>query len=90
MALKIRMSRAGTKHRPFYKIVVADSRKARDGSFVERIGSYNPMLGKDHKDRVVMDVERVKHWLSMGAQPSETAANLLKKVGIDPTPGKKS
>ncbi len=59
MALKIRMSRAGTKHRPFFKIVVADSRKPRDGSFVERVGSYNPMLEKGHKDRVILNVERL-------------------------------
>jgi len=86
MALKIRMSRAGTKHRPFYKIVVADSRKARDGAFVERIGSYNPMLAKGHKDRVVMDVERVKHWLSKGATPSDRIAILLHQAGLGPKP----
>lgn len=86
MALKIRMSRAGTKHRPFYKIVVADSRKARDGAFVERIGSYNPMLGKDHKDRIVMDVERVKHWLARGATPSDRIAIFLHQAGLGPKP----
>ena len=74
MALKIRMSRAGTKHRPFFKIVIADSRKARDGAFVERVGSYNPLLPKEHKDRVILNVERIKHWLSHGATPSDRIA----------------
>ena len=86
MALKIRMSRAGTKHRPFYKIVIADSRKARDGAFVERVGSYNPMLEKGHKDRVLMDVERVKYWLSKGAVPSDRIAIFLHQAGLGPKP----
>lgn len=86
MALKIRMSRAGTRHRPFYKIVVADSRKARDGSFVERVGSYNPLLEKGHKDRVVLNVERVKYWLSKGAQPSDRIAIFLHQAELGPKP----
>jgi len=86
MALKIRMSRAGTKHRPFFKIVIADSRKARDGAFVERVGSYNPLLEKDNKDRVILNVERIKHWLSKGATPSDRIAIFLHQAGLGPKP----
>ena len=86
MALKIRMSRAGTKHRPFFKIVIADSRKARDGAFVERVGSYNPMLQKDNKDRVILNVERVQYWLSKGATPSDRIAIFLHQAGLGPKP----
>jgi len=86
MALKIRMSRAGTKHRPFFKIVVADSRKPRDGSFVERVGSYNPMLEKGHKDRVILNVERIKYWLSKGATPSDRIAIFLHHAELGPKP----
>jgi small subunit ribosomal protein S16 len=86
MALKIRMSRAGTKKRPFFKIVVADSRKARDGAFIERIGSYNPMLERGNKDRVVFDVERMKHWLSKGALPSDRVAHFLYEANLGPKP----
>lgn len=86
MALKIRMSRAGTKHRPYYKIVIADSRKARDGAFVERVGSYNPMLQKDNKDRVILNVERVQYWLSKGATPSDRIAIFLHQAGLGPKP----
>lgn len=86
MALKIRMSRAGTKHRPFYKIVVADSRKPRDGAFIERLGSYNPMLQKDDKNRVVLDVERIKYWISKGALPSDRIAIFLHHAGLGPKP----
>jgi small subunit ribosomal protein S16 len=86
MALKIRMSRAGTKHRPFFKIVIADSRKARDGAFVERVGSYNPLLQKDHKDRVILNVERITYWLSKGATPSDRIAIFLHQAGLGPKP----
>lgn len=86
MALKIRMSRAGTKHRPFFKIVIADSRKARDGAFVERVGSYNPLLQKDHKDRVILNVERINYWLSKGATPSDRIAIFLHQAGLGPKP----
>ncbi len=86
MALKIRLARAGAKKRPFYKIVVADSRSPRDGRFIERIGSYNPMLPKDHADRVVIVEERVKHWLSVGAKPSERVAYFLFKRNLGPKP----
>ena len=77
MALKIRLSRGGAKKRPYYRIVVADSRKPRDGRFIERIGTYNPMLEKDSPDRVVIDIERAKHWLSHGATPSDRVARFL-------------
>ena len=85
MALRIRMARGGTKKRPFYRIVVADSRSPRDGRFIERIGSYNPMLPKDHPDRVMFDLDRAKHWMTLGATPSERIARFLGKAGvIDP------
>jgi len=80
--LKIRMSRGGTKKRPFYKIVIADARSPRDGRFIERIGHYNPMLAKDHVDRVKLDLDRVKHWLSHGAQPSDRVERFLAEVGL--------
>jgi small subunit ribosomal protein S16 len=86
MAIKIRMSRAGTKKRPFYRIVVADSRSPRDGSFIERIGSYNPMLEKGHKDRVVFNQERMKYWLGQGATPSERVAIFLHQADMGPKP----
>lgn len=84
MALKIRMARGGAKKRPFYRIVVAESTSPRDGRFVERIGHYNPLLAADHQDRVVIDLERAKHWLSQGAKPSERVALFLAKVGVLP------
>ena len=68
MAVRIRLSRGGSKKRPFYRIVAADQRAPRDGRFIERLGSYNPMLPKDHADRLVVDAEKVKSWLSKGAQ----------------------
>ena len=69
MALRIRISRAGTKKRPYYRIVVADSRYPRDGRFIEKIGTYNPLLPKDHESRVTVDEERARHWLGHGATP---------------------
>jgi small subunit ribosomal protein S16 len=86
MALKIRMSRAGARNRPFFKIVVADSRSPRDGSFIERLGSYNPMLDKGHKDRVVLDAERIQHWMKVGAKPSDRVARFLHEAGHGPKP----
>ena len=71
MAVAIRLARGGAKKRPYYKIVVTDSRNSRDGKFIERIGSYNPLLPKDSGERVKLDTERAKHWLSVGAQPSD-------------------
>ena len=81
MSLKIRLSRGGAKKRPFYKIVLADSRSPRDGKFLERLGTYNPMLPQDHAERLVMKEERIKHWLSMGAQPTDRVARFLAQAG---------
>lgn len=80
--LKIRMSRGGTKKRPFYKIVVADARAPRDGRFIERLGHYNPLLPKDNPERVKIDLDRVKHWLGHGAQPSDRIGRFLAEVGL--------
>ena len=82
MATTIRLSRGGSKKRPYYKIVVADSRSPRDGRFIERIGSYNPLLGKDNPDRVKLDAERAKHWVSVGAQPTDRVARFLDAAGV--------
>ena len=82
MATSIRLSRGGSKKRPYYKIVVADSRSPRDGRFIERIGSYNPLLAKDNPERIKLDAERAAHWLSVGAQPSDRVAGFLDAAGI--------
>jgi len=77
MALKIRLSRGGAKKRPFYRIVVADSRSPRDGRFIERLGTYNPMVAKDSENRITLKEERIKYWLSQGAKPSDRVARFL-------------
>lgn len=82
MATSIRLSRGGSKKRPYYKIVVADSRAPRDGRFIERIGSYNPLLGKDNPERIKLDAERAKHWVSVGAQPTDRVARFLDAAGV--------
>lgn len=82
MALKIRLARGGSKKRPFYRVVVAEATSPRDGKFVERIGSYNPLLAKDHKDRIVIDAERAKHWLSVGAQATDRVVHFLAALGL--------
>jgi small subunit ribosomal protein S16 len=82
MAVAIRLARGGAKKRPYYKIVVADARNARDGKFIERIGSYNPLLAKDNPERVKIDADRAKHWLSVGAQPSDRVLRFLDAAGI--------
>jgi small subunit ribosomal protein S16 len=82
MAVAIRLSRGGSKKRPYYKIVVADARSPRDGAFIERIGSYNPLLAKDDANRVVLDTERAKHWLGVGAQPTDRVARFLDVAGV--------
>ena len=82
MSVVIRLARAGTKKRPVYHIVVADSRYPRDGRFIEKLGTYNPMLPKDSQERVNLDLERVKHWLSKGAQPSDRVLRFLDAAGI--------
>jgi small subunit ribosomal protein S16 len=82
MSLKIRLARGGAKKRPFYSIVVADSRSPRDGRFIERLGTYNPMLDRSHADRVTLKPERIQHWLSVGALPPERVARFLGDAGL--------
>src|SRR5919112_5815526 len=82
MAVAIRLSRGGSKKRPYYRIVVADSRNARDGRFIEKLGTYNPLLAKDSPERVKLDGERISHWLSVGAQPSDRVLRFLDAAGI--------
>lgn len=100
MAMKIRLARGGSKKRPFYRIVAADSRMPRDGRFIEKLGTYNPLLPKDSEERVKMNVERVQYWLGEGAQPTDRIARMLEAAGIKEkaernnpnkgTPGKKA
>ena len=82
MSLRIRLARGGAKKRPVYRIVVADSRSPRDGRFIERVGTYNPILARDHPDRVVISEDRVRHWLGHGALPSGRVAKFLGQAGI--------
>ena len=90
MALRIRLARGGAKKRPFYRIVVADSRSPRDGRFIEKIGTYDPMVAKDHPDRIRLDAERAKHWISMGATPSDRVTRFLAAAEVVAgTPGAK-
>ncbi|HEY9163398.1 MAG TPA: 30S ribosomal protein S16 [Magnetovibrio sp.] len=86
MSLRIRLSRGGAKKRPYYRIVVADARNPRDGRFIERVGTYNPMLAKDNADRITLDAERIKHWISQGAQPSDRVARFLANAGLAEKP----
>jgi small subunit ribosomal protein S16 len=86
MSLKIRLARGGAKKRPFYRIVVADSRMPRDGRFIERVGTYNPMLPKEHPERVNLKTDRIQHWLSVGARPSDRVAKFLGGAEILPMP----
>lgn len=86
MALKLRMSRGGRKGLPYYRIVVTDSRAPRDGSYIERLGTYNPLLAATDPNRVTLLTDRIKHWLSQGAQPSDRVALFLGKAGIIPAP----
>lgn len=100
MSMKIRLARGGSKKRPFYRIVAADSRMPRDGRYIERIGTYNPLLPKDSEDRVKMDMERVQYWLGQGAQPTDRISRMLEAAGVlekkeranlkKGTPGKKA
>ncbi|MHA6263121.1 30S ribosomal protein S16 [Arenibacterium sp. CAU 1754] len=100
MAMKIRLARGGSKKRPFYRIVAADSRMPRDGRFIEKLGTYNPLLPKDSEERVKMNVERVQYWLGEGAQPTDRIARMLEAAGVKEktersnpnrgTPGKKA
>ena len=82
MALKLRLSRGGTKKRPFYHIVVADARSPRDGRFIEKLGTFNPLLAKDNEGRVVLNTERAQHWLSVGAQPTDRVLRFLDVAGV--------
>jgi small subunit ribosomal protein S16 len=82
MSLRIRLSRGGAKKRPFYRIVIADSRSPRDGRFIEKIGTYNPMLKKENPARVSIDIDRAKHWLGVGALPSERVAKFLANADL--------
>jgi small subunit ribosomal protein S16 len=82
MAVKIRLARGGSKKRPHYAIVVADSRMPRDGRFLEKLGTYNPLLAKDSEDRIKMDVERVQHWLAQGAEPTDRVCRFLESAGL--------
>ncbi len=82
MSLKIRLSRGGAKKRPYYRIVVADARAPRDGRFIDRIGSFNPLLAKDAENRVVLDLEKAKSWLEKGAQPTDRVARFLDAAGL--------
>jgi small subunit ribosomal protein S16 len=84
MSIKIRLARGGSKKRPFYRIVAADSRMPRDGRYIERLGTYNPLLPKDSEERVKMDLERVQHWLGQGAQPTDRIARMLEAAGVLP------
>ena len=82
MSVRIRLSRGGSKKLPFYRIVAADQRARRDGRFIERLGSYNPLLPQDHQDRLVLDTEKVKAWLAKGAEPTERLQKLFANLGI--------
>ena len=86
MSVRIRLARGGSNGAPFHKIVVADQRCPRDGRFIERVGSYNPLLPADHAERVVVKADRVKFWLGAGAQPTERVAKLLSKLGLCEAP----
>ena len=100
MAMKIRLARGGSKKRPFYRIVAADSRMPRDGRFIEKLGTYNPLLPKDSEERVKMNMERIQHWLGQGAQPTDRVSRMLEAAGVlekkeranlkKGTPGKKA
>ena len=86
MSVKIRLTRLGDKKSPFYRVVVADSRYPRDGRFIERLGSYNPLLPQDHQDRLVLDTEKVKAWLAKGAEPTERLQKLFANLGLCDAP----
>ena len=89
MSLKIRLARGGAKKRPFYAIVVADARSPRDGRFIEKLGTYNPMLERGHAERVTLKEERIKHWLGVGALPSERVARFLGDAGMMEKPAQR-
>ena len=82
MTVKIRLARGGAKKRPYYRIVIADARAPRDGDFIEKVGTYDPLLKGDNKERVTMKIDRIEHWLASGAQPTERVAQFIKSAGI--------
>ena len=86
MAVRIRLSRGGSKKRPFYRIVAADSRAPRDGRFIEKLGTYNPLLPQEHEQRLVVNTERVQYWLGIGAQPTERLEKLFSNLGLTKAP----
>ena len=86
MAVRIRLSRGGSKKRPFYRIVAADQRAPRDGRFIEKLGTFNPLIPKDHAERLVVDAEKVKAWISKGAQPTERLQKLFATLGLCAAP----
>jgi len=88
MSLRIRLARGGAKKRPFYRIVVADSRSPRDGRFIEKLGTFNPLLPKDHAERVVLDVEKAKGWIAKGATPSDRVLRFLDAAGVMTRPAR--
>ena len=88
MALKLRLARGGSKKRPYYRIVVADVRSPRDGRFIEKVGSYNPLLPKDSDERVVFDVDRVQHWINQGAKPTDRVLRFLDAAGLASRPAR--
>lgn len=88
MALKIRLARAGSKKRPYYHIVVADVRSPRDGRFIESLGAWNPLVAKDSGERVKIDADRVRHWMSHGAKPTDRVARFLDEAGIANRPAR--
>ena len=89
MAVRIRLSRGGSKKRPFYRVVAADSRAPRDGRFIEKLGTYNPMLPQDHEERFVINAERVKYWIGVGALPTDRLAKMLGNLGLVKAPAVK-
>ena len=90
MAIAMRLTRGGRKNRPHYAIVVADKRMPRDGRFIEKVGTYNPLLNKDDANRVIINAERAKYWLDQGAQPSDRVAIFLGKAGLAPAPAQRN
>ena len=88
MSLKIRLARAGAKKQPFYRIVIADARSPRDGRFIEKVGTYNPMVPQDHAERLTLNEERIKYWLASGAQATDRTARLLSGKGLMAAPSR--
>lgn len=88
MALKIRLARGGSKKRPYYRIVIADVRAPRDGRFIEKVGAYNPLLAKDDENRIILNEERIKHWIANGAQPTDRVLRFLDQAGLASRPAR--